>query len=251
MLHHALNRVRPDLVGPDPKDWPLELETTAALYLDPHTRAVLEGYQPMITSQSEVVLALETRMNTAVDEIPVDLRLPVLSRIQDIINANALAAAQRRIRAQARLSAPRGWNLTRAAAWIAGPRHAHLRGAWLADLAGAPESGLALTDSRRLALAVGFVLAALRLRLRHLGRPLWAPVDWALSTSSRVRAAIAALVGAQAVYIDATGGLHELLTEGVQACAVTGAGLYALSRWLHRIRAVELASRQRGNQQEE
>ncbi|WP_051757198.1 hypothetical protein [Kitasatospora purpeofusca] len=148
-------------------------------------------------------------------------------------------------------SASRGRHLTGFAAWVAGSRRAHLRTSWLADLAGAPEDGLALNGRQRMALALGFVVAALRLRLHDLSRPLWAPVDWILSAPSRVRTAITTLVGTQAVYIDATGGLHELLTDGVQACGVTGAGLYCLSRWLLRVRAVELASRTRETQPDE
>lgn len=139
--------------------------------------------------------------------------------------------------------------LTRLAGWVAGPQHSHLSGAWLADLAGDPDSGLTLTGRGRLALAAGFVVAALRLRLRDATRRLWCPVDWLIATDSRVHTAITMLVGTLAIYIRITGGLAELLGNGIQTCAVAGASLYALSRWLRRIRGIELASRPPGEQE--
>ncbi|MFD9068303.1 hypothetical protein ACFVZ3_43100 [Kitasatospora purpeofusca] len=188
----------------------------------------------------------QTELRLAILDLPSDVRHQLLELVLRELNERIYDGYD-----FGSTPAPRGRRLAGFAAWVAGSRRAHLRTSWLADLAGAPEDGLTLNGRRRMVLALGFVVAALRLRLHDLSRPVWAPVDWILSAPSRVRTAITALVGTQAVYIDATGGLHELLTDGVQACGVTGAGLYGLSRWLLRVRAVELASRTRETQPDE
>ncbi|MFF2956740.1 hypothetical protein ACFVVU_36030 [Kitasatospora sp. NPDC057965] len=99
---------------------------------------------------------------------------------------------ERRITAAEMLTGGRAWRyllracgshqpgqaLTSVAARLAGSRHAHLREAWQADLAGAPEYGIEVTPRQARLLGLGFVLAGLKLRLRTLGAPLWVPLDW-------------------------------------------------------------------------
>ncbi|MFD7645750.1 hypothetical protein ACFV4P_34480 [Kitasatospora sp. NPDC059795] len=168
------------------------------------------------------------------------------------------AALQRRREAQHRAAMTQLRNaarhrepaLARLAGWMAGPRHSHLRTAWLADLASGPEAGIDLSRGRRLALTSGFVLAAARIRIRDAGRSLWVPVDWVLVSRDRTRLGVAVPVAALAVYIDVTGGLHELLTTGVQTCAVAAPSLWGLTRWLRRVRGIELSQLAEARRQE-
>lgn len=134
--------------------------------------------------------------------------------------------------------------LTGLAVLVAGRRRRHLRDAWSAHLAGDGSGGADSPTPRwRRRTAAGFVLAAVRMRLHDGLAPLWRPVDWLLATDSRTNALTTAAVASLAVYFQATEGLHMLLTEGWEPCAVLGGGLYALTRWLRRIRGVEPATR--------
>ncbi|MFI1585541.1 hypothetical protein [Embleya sp. NPDC020630] len=124
------------------------------------------------------------------------------------------------------------------AAMLAGSRR-EIREAWLADLAGDPENGMVPTPKAQRRLARGFLVAAVTMRLRDLAGPLWRPVDWVLGTANRTNAVITLAVGALALYIDATDGLHALLVEAWHPCAILGAGLYGLAHWLRGIRGIE------------
>ncbi|MFF8971515.1 hypothetical protein [Streptomyces sp. NPDC014995] len=128
------------------------------------------------------------------------------------------------------------------ASFVAGERRAHLREEWAAILAGDPGNGVVLSPRRRMLYALGFLRAALRLRLRDLTAPLWWPVDWLLSAESRTNGFIAATVGAQVVYIQHEDGLHALLTEGWGWCAGCGIALRLFFAWLRRVRGIELAA---------
>ncbi|WP_410092624.1 hypothetical protein [Streptomyces sp. uw30] len=132
------------------------------------------------------------------------------------------------------------------ASFVAGQRRAHLREEWAAILAGDPGNGIVLSPHRRMLYALGFLWAALRMRLRDLVAPLWLPVDWLLLTESRANGLITAAVGTQVVYIQHEDGLHTLLTEGWGWCAGCGIALRLLIGWLRRLRGIELASA-RGN----
>ena len=141
--------------------------------------------------------------------------------------------------------APSGWADLRTldfASFVAGERRAHLRQEWAAVLAGDPENGIVLSSRRRMRYAVGFLLAALRMRLRDLTAPLWMPVDWLLSVESRTHGFITLAVGAQVVYIVYQDNLHALITEGWGWCAGCGIALRLFVGWLRRIRGIELAS---------
>nr|WP_237520001.1 hypothetical protein [Streptomyces sp. HUCO-GS316] len=128
---------------------------------------------------------------------------------------------------------------------IAGRRRAHLGTEWAAILAGAPEDGVTFSPRRQCLFALGFVLAALRMRLHDMARPAWRPVDWLLRTSSRTNAFITSVIGAQAIYIVDGHGLSGLATEIWEPCGVAGASLFALARWLRRMRGIELAAPER------
>jgi hypothetical protein len=128
------------------------------------------------------------------------------------------------------------------ASFVVGDRRAHLREEWAAILAGDPGNGIVLSPRRRMLYALGFLWAALRMRLRDLAAPLWLPVDWLLSAESRTNGLIAAAVGTQVVYIQHEDGLHTLLTEGWGWCAGCGIALRLFLGWLRRVRGIELAA---------
>ncbi|MGY1439496.1 hypothetical protein [Streptomyces reniochalinae] len=107
---------------------------------------------------------------------------------------------------------------------------------WLGGRPGLPRG-------RRLALVVGFLFAALRMRAHDLLGFAWSPMDWLLSAESRTNGLITASVGSLAIYIQAVDGFHSLVTDGWGSCAVLGGALFALARWLRRVRGIELAGR--------
>jgi hypothetical protein len=131
--------------------------------------------------------------------------------------------------------------LTAFAVVLAGARGARLRDTWQADLAGAPEEGLTMGRWQQVGHAMGFVVAAVRMRSHALAAPLWAPVDWLLVTESRTRTLITLTVGGQAIYIQKTDGLYTLLTEGWGWCGGCAVTLHFLFQWLRKVRGVELA----------
>ncbi|MDO0931310.1 hypothetical protein QQY66_06300 [Streptomyces sp. DG2A-72] len=137
---------------------------------------------------------------------------------------------------------PRARRAVSLATWIAGPQRSHLCEEWTAILAGDPDSDVFLSSWQRLMLALGFLIAAIRMRASDLVRPLWRPVDWLLSQDSRTNGFIASIVGAQAIYIVDDGGIPALVTEVWEPCGILGAGLYVLARWLRRVRGIELAA---------
>lgn len=130
------------------------------------------------------------------------------------------------------------------ASFVAGDHRAHLREEWAAVLAGDPGNGIVLSSRRRMRYAIGFLRAALRMRLSDLAAPLWMPVDWLLSLESRTNGFIALAVGAQILYIQHEEGLQALVTEGWGWCAGCGIALRLFVGWLRRARGIELASAQ-------
>lgn len=88
---------------------------------------------------------------------------------------------------------------------------------------------------------MGFLIAALRMRMHDAARPAWRPVDWVLATDDRTNGVIAAMVGPLAIYISATEGLHSLIVAGLASCGTLWACLYGAARWLRKRRGIELA----------
>lgn len=132
------------------------------------------------------------------------------------------------------------WGLTSWASRLAGRQRDTDQ--WRAHLAGVPEEGIVLAPRQQLGAAFGFLVAAVRYRLSDLLGGLWRPVDWLLRTPHRSNAFITAAVGAQAVYIVGDDGLAALVTEVWEPCGIAGASLFALTRWLRRVRGIELAT---------
>jgi hypothetical protein len=128
------------------------------------------------------------------------------------------------------------------AARLAGPTRPHLRDEWETLLCGSAEEGVSRARVRQQLLALGFLVAAVRMRVRDFSRPAWRPVDWVLRAPSRINASITLVVGAQAVYVVGDGGLVALATDVWEPCGIAGASLFVLARWLRRVRGIELAT---------
>ncbi|WP_157855500.1 hypothetical protein [Kitasatospora purpeofusca] len=145
----------------------------------------------------------------------------------------------------------RAHQFARVAGRVAGRRRTHLTEAWIADLSGAPDFLLVPSGRHQAAMVSGYLVAAVRLRLHDTLGPAWRPVDWVIASRSRSATAVTAVIGSLALYIDVTGGLHELLTTGVQTCALAGPSLWGLTQWLRGVRGVELASQARARVRED
>uniref|UniRef100_A0AAU2A516 Uncharacterized protein n=1 Tax=Streptomyces sp. NBC_00093 TaxID=2975649 RepID=A0AAU2A516_9ACTN len=141
------------------------------------------------------------------------------------------------------------WKATWWAAKLAGERREMLE-PWRAHLVGDPENGVALTPRQQQWLALGFAVAAIRYRLHDALQPLWRPVDWFLSSDSRTNSFVSALVGGQAIYIVDDGGIPALVTEVWEPCGILGGALYVLTRWLRKVRCIELAKTRKASKEE-
>jgi hypothetical protein len=135
---------------------------------------------------------------------------------------------------------PRAERWTLLAARIAGDQR-DMRAVWLAHLAGRPEDDTPVTARQQRRYALGFLIAAVRLSLRDGLGHLWRPVDWILATRSRKEAFIGVPPALLVLYIVNHDGVHTLLTEGWGWVGGCGASMFALVRWLERIRGIELA----------
>ncbi|WP_406734016.1 hypothetical protein [Streptomyces sp. NBC_01794] len=116
-----------------------------------------------------------------------------------------------------------------------------MRTAWLADLDGRPEDGVFLTTWQQRRYALGFLVAAIRFFLRDSLGHLWRPVDWILATRNRREAFIGLPPALLVLYIAKNDGVHTLLTEGWGWVGGCGVAMFALVRWLQRVRGIELA----------
>ncbi|MEV7390502.1 hypothetical protein [Streptomyces sp. NPDC091215] len=127
------------------------------------------------------------------------------------------------------------------AALVAGKRHAHLRSEWTALLAGPSVSGKELSARERDAYALGFLVAAVRIRLSDTTRPLWRPVDWVLRSDGRVNAVVASCCAAVAGYLIGCDGPRAFLSTDCLGVGVIGTGAFTFLRWLRTRRGIELA----------
>lgn len=116
-----------------------------------------------------------------------------------------------------------------------------MRTAWLADLNGRPEDGVSLTTWQQRRYALGFLVAAVRFILRDSLGHLWRPVDWMLATRNRREAFIGVPPALLVLYIARHDGGHTLLTEGWGWVGGCGVAVFALVRWLQRVRGIEVA----------
>ncbi|MFI6494747.1 hypothetical protein [Streptomyces sp. NPDC050564] len=127
------------------------------------------------------------------------------------------------------------------AALVAGKHRAHLRSEWTAHLVGPSDSGKELSARERDAYALGFLIAAVRIRLSDTTRPLWRPVDWVLRSDGRVNAVVASCCGAVAGYLIDCDGPRAFLSTDCLVVGVIGTGAFTFLRWLRTKRGIELA----------
>lgn len=125
---------------------------------------------------------------------------------------------------------------------IAGRRRTHYIEEWASVLAGDPEHGVTLSPLRRQYYALGFVCAAVRMRLHDLLGGAWKPVDWTISTKQRSNFFIAFCVGLQVIWISKHDGLYTLCTDGLEWTGGFGVLLRLLVGRLRKVRGIELAA---------
>lgn len=134
-----------------------------------------------------------------------------------------------------------GMRGTKVAAFIAGRRR-NMESAWLADLHGDPEGDDTPTPRQKVRKVLGFLLASIRFRLHDWFWWAWVPVDRVLADKKWREGFVSAVVGAHAIYITASDGLHTLLTFGWAWLSGSGVAAWGLLQWLERLRGVELAN---------
>jgi hypothetical protein len=129
------------------------------------------------------------------------------------------------------------------AARIAGGRHAHLRDAWAADLYGDLETTGDLPSAhRRMQLAEGFVVAALRCRLNDVVALAWQPVDTLLGSWRGSQTAICLPATVAVGLILAREGLYGLISNA-ENLAVIAAVPYAAIKGLRKYRQIDTPKR--------
>lgn len=133
--------------------------------------------------------------------------------------------------------------LTVLAAFLAGPRQAGGYDEWRAHLAGTPEEGRALSLAEQRRHAAGFLWAAIQWRTSDVARWAARPLDWVLSTDSRVCAAVVVVVTVAAIHLAVDNGLIEIWHNGQNLFAV-GAGTWSGLMLLRRARGITPVPRQ-------
>ena len=133
--------------------------------------------------------------------------------------------------------------LTWAACVLGGARHADLE-TWLADLHGDPELELGLTVRRQVRLAVRFLLAAARGRVRDLGRCVTWTLDHLLASEGRILliASVMTLVAAGQLW--AQGGPTQVWENGENLAAIGGL-LWGVGAILRRCRSIRTGDEQK------
>jgi hypothetical protein len=151
-----------------------------------------------------------------------------------VLFASFLRSTEFRLRCVLRLSG----GIAGVAARLAGRRHASNADSWRADLYRDPEDGPALPARTVIRHAAGFIVAALKLRLRDVGRILATPLDWMVTTDVRLHAAIVTPVVCTMISLFHAGGFARLWGELEQVGVVAGFAT-ALSYGWRRLRRIE------------
>jgi hypothetical protein len=133
-------------------------------------------------------------------------------------------------------------DLTWLAGLVAGQGHVHLRDAWAADLYGDPTFGALPSARRRMQLASGFVLAALRCRLDDASDLAWRPVDALLSSWHGSNLAVLVPVTIVVGLVLPREGLYGLITNA-ENLGVIAAAPYAAIKGLRRYRKISTPKR--------
>jgi len=132
--------------------------------------------------------------------------------------------------------------LTRLAGSLAGRRHAHLRVAWVADLYGDPQTGVPLSPRRRMRIAGGFLIAALRCRLDDAADLAWRPVEALLSSWHGSNLATFMPVTLAPALVLSREGFYGLITNA-ENLGVIAAALYAAIKVLRKCRQIATPKR--------
>jgi hypothetical protein len=132
--------------------------------------------------------------------------------------------------------------MTAIAVFLAGRRHAHLREAWGADLHGDPEAREPLPSGRRLRLASGFVIAALRCRADDAVLLAWRPVDALLASWRASRIAVLAPVTGATWAVLIREGFYGLVNHWNALAGIATATYFAI-KGLRRYRRIETPKR--------
>lgn len=140
--------------------------------------------------------------------------------------------------------------LTVLAAFLAGPRRAGGDDEWRAHLAGVPEEGRVLSLAEQMRHATGFLWAAIQWRISDVARWAGRPLDWILSTDSRVCSTVAVVVTVAAIHLVADSGLIEIWRNGQNLFAV-GAGTWGGLMLLRRARGITPVPRKRRKAEKE
>jgi len=137
--------------------------------------------------------------------------------------------------------------LTGLACALAGPRRAHLRGAWGADLYGDPEQKERPPGWHRFQLAMGFVVAAIRCRFDDAAQIAWRPVDRLLASWAASTLAMLMPLAAATVVVLTHGGIYGIVSNA-ENLSVTGALPYLAIKALRRYRQIRAPRRPRKDQ---
>ena len=132
--------------------------------------------------------------------------------------------------------------MTQMAGFLAGWRRAHLREAWAADLYGDPKTSVPPGMSRRLSLAAGDVVAALRCRLDNAVMTAWRPADALLASYHASRIAIVTPVTVAAGLVLSHEGFYGLITNA-ENLGVIAAAPYAAIKVLRKYRQISTPKR--------
>ena len=114
------------------------------------------------------------------------------------------------------------------AGWLVGSKRAYLQDAWAADLHGDPDRGKP-SSGRRLRLATGFVVAAIRVRLKDLAELAWQPVDALLASWRGSQIVILVpVVTTAAVAVVCSSGLYGVVVNADNLTCIATASYLAI-----------------------
>jgi hypothetical protein len=123
--------------------------------------------------------------------------------------------------------------LTGLAGFLAGSRHAHLRDAWSADLYGDPDSGELPSAWRRVRLAAGDVVAAVRCRMDDVTLLAWRPIDKLLASWHGSLFAMIAPVTTAAALVVSHERFYGLVTNAENLACIATASYLAVKGLRH------------------
>lgn len=150
-----------------------------------------------------------------------------------VLPPEATSGTWRRLALRSRLNRFLTGRMTNLAAALAGRRRAVDAEAWRAHLLGDPEAGTELTRAEQWKAALGFLVAAARMRGRDLCRVPCRPLDWIVASETRVAWFVLTAGVAACVSLHQHGGWARIWSDfeqvGVLVCLCSGAA-YAWRR---------------------